>query len=159
MRGYYGIALYEPKFEENLGTVIRSCMNFRADFICTIGNRYSKQASDTTDATKHIPLFHFKDTQDFIEHIPKDCELVSIEVDGKEQLESMNHPQRAIYILGGEDRTLPEEIQGLGRSARLDTNYCLNMAVTASVVMYDRHLKSIPSRTKSMRADEALNKK
>lgn len=143
MRGYIGIALYEPKFEDNLGTIMRSAMDFDVDFICTIGSRYKKQHTDTTKAHKHIPLFHFKDAKDFLSHVPEGCELVSIEVNGKEQLETMKHPERAIYIFGGEDRTVPQSLQNKGRTAKIKTNYCLNLAVTASIVMYDRNAKGI----------------
>lgn len=142
MRGYYGIALFEPKTEENLGTIIRSAHDFGVDFICTIGNRYYHQRSDTTKGTKHIPLFHFEDTEDFLKHIPEDCELVSVEVNGKKSLPEFKHQERAIYVFGGEDRTIPEDIQSLGRTVKIDTKYCLNLAVTASIVMYDRGAKT-----------------
>lgn len=140
-RGYYGIALFEPKTTENLGTVMRSAMNFNADFICTIGNRYRKMSSDTTDSTKHIPLYHYEDWGDFKSHTPQGCDLVFVEVTGKKELPDYNHPERAIYILGGEDRTIPEEIMKGHQSVKVDTNFCLNLAVTASIAMYDRQAK------------------
>lgn len=75
-RGYYGIALYEPKTIENLGTILRSAHNFDADFICTIGERYKKQNTDTTDAQKHIPLFHYDTLEEFLKAMPKNCTIV-----------------------------------------------------------------------------------
>jgi tRNA(Leu) C34 or U34 (ribose-2'-O)-methylase TrmL len=142
-RGFIGIALYEPKFEDNLGTIFRSAMDFDIDFIMTIGHRYKKQPTDTTMAYKHIPLFHFKDTKDFLAHIPQDCELISVEVDGAEQLETFTHPERAIYILGGEDRSVPKSLQEKGKSIKIATRFCLNLAVCASIVMYDRNCKAL----------------
>lgn len=141
-RGYYGVALFEPKTDQNLGTILRSCLNFDAGFIYTIGNRYQHQGSDTVKASRHVPLTHFADTAAFLAHLPKDAELVCIEVDGEEALETFVHPERAIYVFGGEDRSVSEEIKSHGRTLRIDTNQCLNLAVAASVVMYDRRAKA-----------------
>jgi hypothetical protein len=56
-RGYWGIAFYEPKFEENIGTAVRSANCFGANFITIIGNRYEKQPSDTMASYRHLPIF------------------------------------------------------------------------------------------------------
>jgi tRNA(Leu) C34 or U34 (ribose-2'-O)-methylase TrmL len=39
MRGYFGIAFYEPKFIVNIGTAVRSAKCFGASFIAVIGGR------------------------------------------------------------------------------------------------------------------------
>lgn len=49
-RGYFGIGIYNPKTETNMGTLWRSAYNFGADFIFTIGMRYKKMGSDTAKA-------------------------------------------------------------------------------------------------------------
>ena len=104
MRGYCGIGIYNGKTEVNVGTLWRSAYCFDADFIFTIGKRYKKQASDTVQAHRHIPLWHFDTFEDFHKHIPYDCQLVGVELcDGAKQLETFVHPERAIYILGQED--------------------------------------------------------
>lgn len=135
-RGYCGIAFYEPKFEENIGSAIRNCHCFSADFICVIGARYKKQPTDTTDAKKHIPVYEYKNLKDFLAHIPIGCEVVSVEVDG-EDIKTFKHPERAIYIFGGEDRTLP--VIKISRRISIDTKYCLNMAVTSAVILFSRN--------------------
>src|SRR3990167_9696014 len=128
-RGYFGIAFYQPKFKENIGTVVRSAHCFGADFIAIIGARYKKQASDTMATERHIPIYEYEDTDDFLHHLPLGCEIVSIEFDGTKTLEQMKHPQRAVYVFGGEDRTLPLEFSN---RHRFDTTHCVNMAVAAS---------------------------
>ena len=137
-RGYCGIAFFEPKFEENIGSAIRNCHCFRADFIAVIGKRYTKKPADTTDAGKHIPIYEYDNLADSIKHILIGCELVSVEVDG-EDIKGFKHPERAIYIFGGEDRSLPE-IKNTKRIS-IDTEFCLNMAVTSAVVLFSRNLK------------------
>ena len=134
-RGYWGIAFHEPKFGENIGTAIRSANCFGANFICIIGKRYKKQPTDTMATKNHVPIYEYKDFSDFLEHIPIDCEIIGIEVDGRD-IKNFIHPERAIYIFGGEDRILPKEIKN---RLSINTSYCLNMAVAASIVMFHRN--------------------
>ena len=141
MRGYYGIAVYQPKCEPNLGTMLRSAHNFGAAFIALIGARYRKQVTDTTDATRHVPLFAYEDMDDFLAHRTRDCGLGRCEGDGRTALPAFTHHPRAIYLFGGEDKSVPA---GVGeRGLRIETPYCLNLAVAASVVMYDRSAKGV----------------
>lgn len=138
-RGFVGIAFFEPKDKENVGTVFRNAHCFGADFICTINSRIAyKQSGNTTRAERHIPTFNYKDMDDFLSHIPLGCEVVSIEVDG-EDIKEFKHPERVIYLFGGEDRTLPD----IGtKRLSIDTNYCMNMATTSAIVLYDRQIKN-----------------
>lgn len=117
---------------------MRSAHNFGASFIATIGERYRKQGSDTTDATKHIPLFHYDTLEDFISSLPKNCEVVRCEVDGKNDIRTFKHPESCVYIFGGEDRSVPEIPLSIG--VKIDTPYCLNLATTASLFMFHRTL-------------------
>lgn len=136
---YFGIALYEPKKLENYGTIVRSAHNFGCSFISMIGARFKRQASDTTDAKKHIPIFEYKNLEEFVSSLPKNCEIVRCEVDGQETLKQFNHPKNVVYIFGGEDRSVPTISNA--KSVKIETPYCLNLAVTASIFMYDRQLK------------------
>jgi tRNA (guanosine-2'-O-)-methyltransferase len=141
-RGYYGIGIYHPKTTENIGTLWRSAHNFGADFIFTIGKRYKKQASDTTKAEKHIPLYEYTSFEDFKEHLPHGCQMVFIEqTDGARNLKDVCHPEAACYILGAEDYGVPEEMMRGYQKVFIGTPMCLNVAVAGSIVMYDRSVK------------------
>lgn len=141
-RGYYAIGIFEPKTETNLGTLWRSAHNFGADFIFTIGNRYHKQYSDTTKAERHIPLYHYKDWQDFLGHLPSGCDIVCIEqADGSRNVKNFVHPERAVYVLGAEDHGIPEELMRGHQKVHIDTPMCLNVAVAGSIILYDRKNK------------------
>lgn len=139
-RGYYGIAFYEPKFIENIGTIMRSAFVFDVDFIATINGRYSRTAMDTVDAKKHIPVFNYDSWGDFTRYIPDNCRVVALEVDGDRRLATFIHPKRALYVIGGEDRDVPQSMF-IDERVRIDTSYCLNMGVAASILMYDRQKK------------------
>ncbi|WP_424968371.1 TrmH family RNA methyltransferase [Dinoroseobacter sp. S375] len=98
-KGYFGIGIYETKETGNVGTLWRSAMNSGADYIFTIGARYKRQRTDTTKTWRNIPLFEFKDWDDFVSHAPRDAELVFIEqTDDAKPLQTYRHPKQAIYV-------------------------------------------------------------
>jgi tRNA(Leu) C34 or U34 (ribose-2'-O)-methylase TrmL len=132
-RGFIGIVFFEPKFKENIGTAIRSANCFGANFIGVIGKRYTKQPSDTMFTEKHIPIYEYKDTVDFLSHIPIGCKVVGFEVDGC-CINKFIPPERVVYIFGGEDRMLPQEIE---TRISISTSHCLNMSATASIALFN----------------------
>lgn len=141
-RGYYGIGVYHPKTTENIGTLWRSAHNFGADFIFTIGKRYKKQASDTTKASRHIPLFEYESFEDFKSHLPNGCQVVFIEqADGSKDLKNFSHPETCAYVLGAEDYGVPEEIMRGHQKVQIESPMCLNVAVAGSIVVFDRNNK------------------
>lgn len=144
-RGYFGIGIFHGKNEENIGTLWRSANILGADFIFTIGKRYSTQASDTMKTPKHIPLFHYADLDDFFRHTPYSCPVIAVELDERSvPLENFVHPERCIYLLGAEDHGIPTEI--LDRcyaTVQLIGDYCMNVSTAGSIVMYDRAVKRL----------------
>ncbi len=140
MRGYFGIGVYNPKTEVNIGTLWRSAFNMNAAFIFTIGKRYEEQASDTTKTPRHIPMYHYANLEDFQEHRPYDCLLIGVEqVDNAIELGVWCHPSRCIYLLGAEDNGLPPKVLELCQQVvQIETPMSLNVAVAGSIVMYAR---------------------
>lgn len=136
-----GICLYQPKFEANFGSIMRIAYNFDVDFVCCVGSRYKHIKTDTPKAERHIPTFFFKDFNQFKESVPQDCSLVCLEINQKSRLlEKFCHPKNAIYIFGGEDRTIPEDIVAQTIPLKIETNKCLNQAVCAGIVLFHRKL-------------------
>jgi len=140
-RGYFGIGIYHPKFEENVGGLWRSAHALGASFIFTIGARYRQQPTDTTKAERHIPLFEYDDGEDFFNNRPKDSMVVGIEIDeDAHDLCTFAHPARALYLLGAEDSGLQEMYGYCDALVKIQSDYCLNVATTGAIVMYDRSL-------------------
>lgn len=142
-RGYCGIGVVNMKTEINYGTLFRSAFCFGADFIFLVGRRFKKQASDTVRSERHIPLYEYTDVADFLSHRPYDCQLVGLEIcDRSIPIRVLSHPERAIYILGQEDGSLPKAIlDACQMVAQIPTTYCLNVAVAGSIILYDRFNK------------------
>ena len=144
MRGYFGIGIFAPKNEVNIGGLWRSAYIFGAAFIFTIGRRYKKQAADTVVAPRHIPLLNYLTYEDFREHVPMDCQVVCVENnEGAAPLAGFSHPERAIYLLGAEDNGLPEKILERHQSVVVESErqFSLNVATAGTIVMYDRLCK------------------
>lgn len=139
-RGYCGVGILGCKTAVNIGTLWRSAHILGADFIFTVGKRYKRQASDTTKAWKSIPLWHFDDIDDLLAHSPFDCRLVGVELDERANpLAAYKHPDRAIYLLGAEDKGLPEQVINRCHDLIvLPGDYSLNVATAGSIVLYDR---------------------
>ena len=70
-RGFFGIGVWHPKHEINIGGLWRSACCFGAAFVFTVGRRYRNQPSDTLKAVRHIPLVEYVDVEDLIWHLPR----------------------------------------------------------------------------------------
>jgi tRNA G18 (ribose-2'-O)-methylase SpoU len=144
-RGYCAIGIQGGKSPENAGTLWRSAHALGAAFIFTVGHRYPKQPSDTSKAWRHIPLLEFDDSDEFVERLPHECELVAVECGwgSPKTLPEFRHPERAVYVLGAEDHGVAQVL--LNRADRLveiPATLSLNVATAGSIVLYDRQAKA-----------------
>lgn len=140
MSGYYEIGIYNVKSEVNMGTLWRSAYQLGASGIFTIGRRYHKEKSDTTKASRHIPMRHYDDFEQFKKFMPAGATLVGVEMGGS-PLSNFAHPKSCVYLLGAEDYGLPHEILAECNcvvSLQSINQPSYNVAVAGSIVMYSR---------------------
>ena len=138
--GYFGIGVLNMKTACNYGTLYRTAQIMNADFIFLIGKRFKKQSSDTMHSWKHIPMFEYKDIEDFNNHRPYDCKLIGIELDERSQpIKNYKHPKQACYLLGAEDHGLTKEAVEICQDIiQLPGERSMNVAVAGSIVLFDR---------------------
>lgn len=145
-RGYAAVALDNPKYDGNIGGALRAAYCLDANMVVLSGTRFRREATDTIHAWKHIPTHQVSDVFDAL---PVDCTPVAVDlVEGATPLPRFQHPERAFYIFGAEDRTLGEPI--LARCKHrvvIPTRLCLNLACAINVVLYDRIVKRHAWRT------------
>jgi len=143
--GYFGVVIWNPKFEENIGALLRTAHVFGAGFIGVFGERWRRYNSDTTASARHVPTYYYGQTPDWFDRLPEDCEPVAVEItEDADSLVRFDHPKRAAYILGPEDGSLPAYVlERCQRKVRIPTRWCLNVAVAGAVVMYDRIAKRV----------------
>lgn len=144
-RGFYGIGIYHPKTNVNIGTLWRSAHIFGASFIFTIGKRYQKQSSDTMCSPRHIPLYDYLSFEEFKDNLPYLAQLICVEIYQKsKRLKTFKHPHQAVYLLGAEDYGIPEKILNESIVVQIESpeSHCLNVSVSGSIILYDRFIKN-----------------
>lgn len=141
--GFFGIGILNNSDQVNIGTLWRSAYLLGASFIFTVDKKYKHQGSDVTKSWTRIPLYHFKTFDELKDNLPYSTRLVAVEM-GEDAipLSEYEHPDRAVYLLGNEISGLPPQILEQCQSLiKLPGEYSLNVAVTGSIVMYDRITK------------------
>lgn len=136
-RGFACIGLSDAKDGKNIGGALRAAGCYGARMVAVSGGRYKGNPTDTQKAWKHIPLLTVVDLR---HAIPAGAVCVAVDlIDGATPLMRFTHPERAFYIFGGEDRTLGADVlQWCDHRVFVPTAFCMNLAATVNVVLYDR---------------------
>jgi tRNA(Leu) C34 or U34 (ribose-2'-O)-methylase TrmL len=149
MRGFAAIGLVNPKSSLNVGSALRAAGCYEASLVVVAGNRpehyMGRIATDTQKAYRHIPTLRVADV---FEACPYDCIPVAVELlPNAKSLVNFVHPERAFYIFGPEDGTLGRQITDRCKwSVQIPTAFCMNLAATVNVVLYDRLAKQMRER-------------
>jgi len=140
MRGFAAIGLHAPKSECNVGGALRAAACYGAQLAAIQGSRTVRYPTDTHRAWRHMPVLL---TGDLLSVVPYDCVPVGIEfLDDARNLVDYTHPERAYYLFGPEDGSLPKRVLERCRDVvRVPTRLCMNLAATVNVVLYDRLAK------------------
>jgi tRNA(Leu) C34 or U34 (ribose-2'-O)-methylase TrmL len=161
VRGYSAIGLYKIKNHHNYGGVIRAAHCYGAAMIAIAGARYDanrvvKNSENTTRGEKHIPVLHGENLQSMI---PFDCVPIAVDlVEDAIELQNFQHPLRGFYIFGPEDGTLGKNVLPWCKHRLvIPTQYCMNLAATVNVVLYDRLAKQLlDAKRQARRADTSI---
>ncbi|GHF96240.1 RNA methyltransferase [Thalassotalea marina] len=142
--GFFGIGILNNVSEHNIGTLWRSAYILGASFIFTIDKKYKPCGADVATAWTKIPLYHYKDFEDFKANLPYSTKIVALEMGERSvEIEHYQHPDRAVYLLGNEQSGLPAHItEQCHDVVKLPGDFSLNVSVAGSIVMYDRIQKS-----------------
>jgi tRNA(Leu) C34 or U34 (ribose-2'-O)-methylase TrmL len=146
MRGFAAIALVNPKCKENVGSALRAAGCYDASLVVIGGNRpdrfMGRINTDTQKSYRHIPTLRVEDVFDAL---PYDCIPVAVDLlPNAKSLVNFVHPERAFYIFGPEDGTLGRHVTDRCKWAvQVPTTYCMNLAATVNVILYDRAAKRI----------------
>lgn len=144
IRGYAAIALVNPKSRENVGSVLRAAGCYDVSLVVIGGARpdhfMGRINTDTQKAYRHIPT---QRVPDVLDALPYDCIPVAVELlPNAKSLVNFVHPERAFYILGPEDGTLGRVVTDRCKYVvQVPTRFCMNLAATANVILYDRLAK------------------
>jgi tRNA(Leu) C34 or U34 (ribose-2'-O)-methylase TrmL len=143
-RGFAAVALVNPKSPLNVGHILRAAGCYQASMVVIGGMRPERYmgriCTDTQKAYRHIPTLR---VADIFDALPYDCVPIAVELlPDAVSLVDFHHPERAFYILGPEDGTLGDAITSRCKyRVQVPTAFCMNLAATANVVLYDRLAK------------------
>ncbi|MBD3635825.1 MAG: RNA methyltransferase [Crocinitomicaceae bacterium] len=137
---FFGIGVYQPKTHHNIGTLWRSAYCLGAQFIFIIDGKYNDQTSDTHKTWSKIPFYKYEDFDHFYKSLPHSTQLVGVELyENSTPIRTFAHPRRAAYLLGAENNGLPDKVlTRCHHLIQLPGEHSLNVAVSGSIVMYDR---------------------
>lgn len=140
MRGFAAIGLVAPKNEHNVGGAFRAAHCYGAALILLQAPRFRHRSTNVTRSERHIPTI----VGPICDHRPYDCPMVVVEiVEGAKPLPAFQHPQRALYVFGPEDGSVPPDIIARAQHVvSIPTRMCMNLAATVNVVLYDRIAKA-----------------
>lgn len=146
-RGYFAIGAERTSKALNLGNIMRSAHGFGAAFTFTVGAMYQamEARADTSKGQWHLPHFNWVTLDEM--QLPKGCVLVGVELtDDAVDLTTFRHPLRAAYVLGPEKGSLsPEMLARCTSVIKIPTRFCINVAMAAAIVMYDRVRSASPA--------------
>lgn len=151
MSGFAAIGLHRPKDIANIGGVLRAAHCYGASMVAIAGERINSEAirhaTNTSQAQRHMPVLR-GELRDLIPFgaVPVAVDLVEDAI----ELPEFIHPKSAFYVFGPEDGTLGKAVlDWCPYRVMVPTAYCMNLAATVNVILYDRLAKM---HVKKMRA-------
>lgn len=138
------IGLYNPKSPTNVGAVMRAAGCYDATQVRYNGTRYNRAAKFQTDTQKIHERIDLVEMNDLTAGLDDDVKIVCVElVVGATALPFFTHPEKAVYLFGPEDGSLPQEVVDKATHVvYVPTHGCMNLAATVNVVLYDRLAKT-----------------
>lgn len=139
-RGFCGIGIARGEYDVNVGTLIRSAGAFYADYVYTVERRYAN-SSTSVKHERHLPVVHFETIDEWKTHVPANADVVAIhQHPDATLLPEFDHPEQAVYVLGAEDYGIIDDVaDAADHHVEIPMQYCENVAVAGSIVLYDRH--------------------
>jgi len=147
------IILHNPKYPHNVGAAVRACSCFNSELIIFTGDRvsltpdkgkkgYRLPREERMKGYKHVKLIN--DSYPF-NRFSKDVTPVAVEVrENSEKLPHFIHPPNPVYVFGPEDGSIPQiYLKHCQRFLIIPSPFCLNLAASINVILYDRMAKII----------------
>lgn len=137
------IGLFNPKSPTNVGGVIRAAGCYQADEVRYSGSRYDRAAKYHTDTHDAHDRVRVNAVDDLIANLDAETKIVCVELAlGATALPHFQHPDKAIYLFGPEDGSLPQSlVDKADEVVYVPTVGCMNLAASVNVLLYDRLVK------------------
>lgn len=148
------VALVNPRFPHNVGAAVRAASCFGVGQVWFTGDRMSLDLEKRKRLPREERMKGYKDVElrqfdHVFDQFPADTVPVAIELrPNAESLPSFVHPEKALYIFGPEDGSIPQVmLRNCHRFVVIPTRHCVNLAAAVYLVLYDRQTKMSPELT------------
>lgn len=143
------VALVNPKYARNVGAAVRAASCFGVHQVWYTGNRIAAEIERKKRLPREVRMRDYKDV-DLIQfdyfYDQFNSGIVPVAVERRpnsEELPAFEHPERALYVFGPEDGSLPQMHLSLcHRFVIIPTRHCVNLAAAVYLVLYDRMVKT-----------------
>jgi tRNA(Leu) C34 or U34 (ribose-2'-O)-methylase TrmL len=144
------VLLINPKYMRNVGGVLRSCSCTGIDNLLWTGTRVNPHDYDRLPREERMR--GYADVQWGVHNKPLDVlerGIVPVAVEVVENAEALNdfiHPERAVYMFGPEDGSIPQVYRALAhRFIKIPAYHCFNLSVAVGIVLGHRICQRINS--------------
>ena len=139
------VALINPKYDRNVGAVLRACSCFDVKQLWWTGNRVSLEAGQRLPREERMKGYKDVELRQYdrvFDEFPN-ATPVAIEVrDNCEVMTEFEHPANPLYIFGPEDGSIDGKyLQHCHRFVVIPSKHCFNLAAAVHIVLYDRFYK------------------
>lgn len=144
------VLLLNPKYPHNVGGAYRAASCFGADAVWVQGKRVPLEPTEGYRLPREERMRSYRDevtleaVDDYIfDQINPNITPICVEIDPyAEQLHHFIHPERAVYVFGPEDGSIPSVMRRhCHRFVTIPSYHCLNLAGAVYTVLYDRVAK------------------
>lgn len=158
------IIMHDPRDPFNVGAAVRAASCFGLSQVWVTGRRCAEKVWSQKRIPREERMKGFKDVDILLDDEPlkyfDEAVPVAIELlPNSENLLTFEHPEKAVYLFGPEDGSVPHSVRGLcHRRVFIPTKHCTNLAAAIYLVLYDRLLKQhLTGAVDSLPLGEVLN--
>lgn len=139
------VILQNPKYIENLAAAKRAAACWGAEDLYYTGKRIP--IGDVLRLPRELRMKDYENVR--VVNLEKPFDVlpgfipVCIELlPNSVPLQTFKHPYNAVYVFGPEDGSVSQVFRRYCHHfVHLPSKYCLNLAATVNIVLYDRHIK------------------
>ena len=134
------VALVNPRFPHNVGAAVRAASCFGVSQVWFTGDRMTMDLKGKKRLPREERMKGYRDVElrhfdNFFDQFPDDVVPVAIELrPNSESLPMFVHPEKALYIFGPEDGSIPQvTLKNCHRFVVIPTKHCVNLAAAVTV--------------------------